>query len=111
MCRALKVLCAAPDRDRLSALKRASVGVAWELVGGAASLQELPAQLGSWRPDVVVLDASLGTGALDAVHETGRSVRVVSVGELPGSDAVVGSLAEVRDAILGVPRPGGPVRA
>ena len=110
MCRALKVLCAAPDRDRLTALKRAAVGVAWELVGGAASLQELPDQLASWRPDVVVLDASLGTAAVRAARDSGRSVRVVSVGELPGSDAVVGSLAEVRDAILGVPRPGGPVR-
>jgi len=110
MCRALKVLCAAPDRARLAELKRAAVGVAWELVGGAASLDELPGQLASWRPDVVVLDAALGPGAIGVVDETGRSVRVVSVGELPGSDAVVGSLDEVRDAILGVPRPGGPVR-
>jgi len=111
MCRALKVLCAAGDRARLTALKRAAVGVAWELVGGAVSLDELPDQLASWRPDVVVLDASLGPGALRAVRDSGRSVRLVSVGELPGSDAVVGSLDEVRDAILGVPKPGGPVRA
>ncbi len=111
MCRALKVLCAAGDRDQLRELKRAAVGVAWELVGGAASLDELPDQLASWRPDVVVLDASLGPGALRAVRGTGRSIRVVSVGELDGSDAVAGSLHEVRGAILGVPKPGGPVRA
>jgi len=110
VCRALKVLCAAPDRDRLAGLKRAAVGVAWELVGGAASLEELPDQLESWRPDVVVLDASLGPAALRAVRDSGRWVRVVSVGELPGSDAAAGSLDEVRDAIVGAPSPGGPVR-
>ena len=35
MCRALLVVCVAPDRDSLLELKRASVGTDWELTPGA----------------------------------------------------------------------------
>lgn len=112
MCRALKVLCAAPGRDRLAELKRAAVSTNWELVGGAASLEELAGQLESWRPDVVVLDSNLGAEAVAAVRSLLDRARIVTVGSaVAGADDVAASLDEVRAAVLGLPRPGGPVRA
>jgi ABC-type hemin transport system substrate-binding protein len=110
MCRALTVLCAATDRPRLVEVKRASVAVEWELVGGATSLDELAAQVADLRPDVVVVDAALGPHAVARAREAKPGVRVVSIGSLPEADEVAASLDEVRAAILGLPRPGGPIR-
>jgi orotidine-5'-phosphate decarboxylase len=110
MCRALRVLCAAGNRERLVELKRASVGVEWELTGGATSLEELAAQVADLRPDVVVVDAALGPQAVTGAREAKPGVRVVGVGSLPEVDEEAGSLDQVRSAILGLPRPGGPVR-
>lgn len=110
MCRALKLLCAAPDPGRLVGLKRATVSAAWELVGGATTVEELGVQVAEWRPDVVVVEALLGPEAVARVRAGRPACRVVSVGWLEGADAVAGSLEDVRDEILGVPKPGGPVR-
>jgi hypothetical protein len=110
MCRALKVLCAAVTPDRLAELKRASVSVHWELVGGATSLSDLLLQVEAERPDVVVIHRGLGEKAVAAVRRLDQSVRIVGAGELPGSDANAESLELIREAILGLPRPGGPVR-
>jgi DNA-binding NarL/FixJ family response regulator len=109
MCRAVKVLCAAADPERLSELKRAAVAAEWELVGGAASLDELVTQLEERRPDVLVLDAGLGPESVVRARAALPSVRVVAIGPLAGADDVA-SLDVVRTAILGLPRPGGPVR-
>jgi hypothetical protein len=111
MCRSLRVLCAAPDHDRLGELRRSTVAAHWELVGGAESLDALSEQVAEWDPDVVVLDAALGEGAATLARRARPSVRVVSVGDLPGADARVHSLDGVRAAIMSLPRPGGPVRA
>jgi hypothetical protein len=110
MCRALTVLCAALDRPRLGELKRAAVAVEWELTGGATSLEELAVQVADLRPDVIVVDAALGAQAVATVKEAKPGVRVVSIGPLPEADEEAASLDEVRAAILGLPRPGGPVR-
>lgn len=110
MCRALSVLCAAVDRATLSELKRAAVATEWELAGGATSLDELSAQVTDLRPDIVVVDAALGPDAVTRAREAKPGVRVVCVGPLPGADDHAASLDEVRAAILGLPRPGGPVR-
>ncbi|HYT80894.1 MAG TPA: hypothetical protein VEQ37_16885 [Actinomycetota bacterium] len=110
MCRALTVLCAATDRARLGELKRASVAVEWELAGGATSLEELATQVADLRPDVVVIDGALGSQAVANAKEAKPGVRVVSVGPVPEADEQAASLEEVRAAILGLPRPGGPVR-
>lgn len=104
------MLCAAADRDRLNELKRAAVATEWELAGGATSLEELTAQVTDLRPDVVVVDASLGAGAVTRAREAKPGVRVVCVGALADADDQAASLEEVRAAILGLPRPGGPVR-
>jgi hypothetical protein len=112
MCRALKVLCAAPTRDRLTELKRATVSTNWELVGGVSSLEGLEEQLTSWHPDVVVIDADLGEESIGAVRAVLERVRIVSVGSaMPGSDDAAASLEDIRAAVLGLPRPGGPVRS
>ncbi len=109
MCRALKVLCAARDAERLAELKRATVSVHWELVGGALSAVELAQQAELHHPDVVVVDASLGPAAVDGLRGAAPGVRVVAVGPFGGADAVARSMEDIREAILGVPR-AGPVR-
>jgi len=110
MCRALSVLCAAADHAKLSELKRAAVATEWELSGGATSLDELTAQVTDLRPDIVVVDAALGPDAVASAKGAKPGVRVVSLGSLPDADDEAASLDEVRAAILGLPRPGGPVR-
>lgn len=110
MCRSLRVLCVAAGSDRLGALKRATVSSSWELVGGVADAADLADQLASWRPDVVVLE-EMGEEAVAVVRSTLPLARIVIVGPaLPGADAWAASGDGVRDAVLGVPRPGGPVR-
>ncbi len=103
MCRALKILCAAPTPERLAELKRATVTVHWELVGGATSVDELAAQIEEWTPDVVVLDKGFGPDAEARAREVKEAVRIVVV---EGVDA-----DSIREAILGLPQPGGPVRS
>ena len=103
MCRALRVLCAAGDDGRLAELKRASVGVHWELVGGATSERELVEQAAEWDPDVVVIDGELGPEVADRFRAASPRARVIMAG--PGIDA-----GDIRASILGVPGPGGPVR-
>ena len=107
MCRALKVLCAAPTAERLDALKRATVSARWELVGGATTAEALAAQVAEWEPDVVVVDASLGP---EAVRAAGTRRVIVADGE-PGSPSVhaVSSMEDLRSAVLGLPPPSGPV--
>ncbi len=103
MCRALKILCAAPTPERLAELKRATVTVHWELVGGATSVEELAAQIEEWNPDVVVLDKGFGSDGEVRARKVKETVRIVVV---EGADAEL-----VRQAILGLPQPGGPVRS
>jgi len=112
MCRALKVLCAAHSSERLAELKRGSISVHWELAGGATSVAELADQITGYGPDIVVLDATLGADAVAAARSGAKTVRVISVGSqaIPGADGHVATPDEIRDAILGAPRPGGPVR-
>jgi len=111
VCRALKVLCAAVTGDRLAELKRAAVSAHWELLAGATSLSELLLQLVAERPDVVVIHRALGEEAVVAVRRLDQSVRIVGVGELPGADETALSIERIREAIFGLPRPGGPVRS
>jgi hypothetical protein len=111
MCRALKVLCAAPDRDRLLELKRAAASVHWELVRGAIDVDELVKQIDEVHPDVVVIDGELGPDAARRVRDRMPNARIVSVGPpLEGANATAGP-SGVRDAILGLPPPAGPVRS
>jgi chemotaxis response regulator CheB len=111
VCRALKVLCAAPDRERLLELKRAAASVHWELVRGAVDVDELVNQVDQVRPDVIVIDVALGADAVIRVRERMPNARIVSVGgSLDGQNAAA-ERETVKDAILGLPPPAGPVRS
>ena len=44
-----------------------------------------------------------------AARAARERARVVSIGPTDGADEVVGSLEEIRAAVRGLPRPGGPV--
>jgi hypothetical protein len=76
-----------------------------------ASVEELGAQVAEWEPDIVVIDAALGPGAVDAVRAVRGHARIVSLGAVAGADVVAETLDEVRASVLGLPSPGGPVRS
>lgn len=108
MCRAVKVLCVATDDETLGALKRATVSAEWELAG-ATGVPEAIAQLEDERPHALVAFGPFEELVAFA-RERSPSLRVVTDRDLPGTDVAVTSLSEVRDAIRGRSRPGGPVR-
>lgn len=109
MCRAVKVLCVAPGGDALAALKRAAVTADWELSPGATSEEEALAQLESERPHVLVVFGEFA-GLVGKAREAYPFMRIVADRDVPGATAVAASMEEVRDAVKGLPRPGGPIR-
>lgn len=109
MCRALKVLCVASDAEALAALKRASVSADWELAPGATTEAEALAQLDEERPHFVVAFGDFESFVTEA-RASHPLLRIVADRDLPGATAVATSLEEVRGALKGLPRPGGPVR-
>jgi hypothetical protein len=108
MCRALKVLCVAEDAAALSALKGAATSAEWELSPGATDQAAALRQLRDDRPHVLVVRGAFETLVETAVAEL-PALLVVADREMTGVGVVVGSIEDVRDAILGRPRPG-PVR-
>jgi hypothetical protein len=110
MCRALTVLCVASDRAALAELKRATVSAEWELAPGATDEEEALVQLERERPHVMVVFGDHARLAAEA-RERYPGLRIIADRDLPGTSATVGSAAEVRDAVKGLPRPGGPVRS
>jgi len=103
------VLCVAPDGDALAALKRAAVSAEWEVSPGAATEQEALARLQSERPHVLVVFGDFA-GLVGKAREAFPFMRIVADRDVPGATVVVASMEEVRDAVKGLPRPGGPVR-
>ncbi len=110
MCRAVRVLCVATDREGLSALKRAAVSAEWELASGAVDEEGALAQIGAERPHVLVVFGPYGS-LVDLVRQRFPAMRIVADRDLPGADAVATSLEEVRGLVKHRPRPGGPVRS
>jgi hypothetical protein len=108
MCRALTVLCVAPDRERLAALKRAAVSADWELAAGATDEASALGQLEAEHPHVVVAIGELGAFVREARRRY-PYLRIVTDRESADATAVVARLDEVRAAITGLPRPAGPV--
>ena len=109
MCRALRVLCAAPEPETLAALKRAVVSADWELAPGATTEAEALAQMDAERPHILVVFGGLEK-LVERARESYPFVRIVADRDLPGATVVATSLEEVRGAVKGLPRPGGPVR-
>jgi hypothetical protein len=110
MCRALTVLCVAEDAEGLDALKRATVSAEWELAPGAIDLRSALDQIDSERPHVMVAFGE-HTELVGLVRDRFPSMRIVTDRDTPGATVVATSLGEVREAALGLSRPGGPVGA
>jgi hypothetical protein len=108
VCRALKVLCVARDPDSLEGLRRATVSSEWELVPGAVGEAEGLARLHEARPHVVVVAGPLEAFVARAL-EAYPGLRIVTDREVAGATSVVSSPSEIRDAVLGRARPGGPL--
>ena len=109
MCRAVKVLCVAPDDAALAALKRASVGASWELTGGATDLRSALDQIDVERPQALVVFGPFER-LVALASERFPGLRIVTDRDTPGASAVAGSANDVRDLLMQLPRPGGPVR-
>ena len=103
-CRPLQVVCAAPDRESLSALKRAAVGAEWELSQGATSAPDALDQLEDHHAKVLVVREPV-PGLVAEARRRFASIRVVCVGrpQEGEADVVVDSLAEVRAVVWSRP--------
>src|SRR5439155_8628217 len=110
--RALQVVCVAADGPSLQTLKRATVSQHWELTPGATGLDEALEQIADRRAHVLVVWGDF-PGLVKTARERVASLRIVAVGhdEIPEADVNVPSVDDVRDAIVGAPPAGGPVRA
>lgn len=108
MCRALKVLCVAPDRESLVALKNAAVSAEWELAPGATTEADAVGQMDAERPHILVAFGPY-EGLVELARERFPGMRIVADRDSPGATVVATSLEEVRGLIKGIPRPGGPV--
>jgi hypothetical protein len=109
MCRALVVVCVAPDRESLAELKRAAVGPEWELAPGATTAEDAVAQIEDRRGHILVVAGPAGE-VVGRARERWPWLRIVVVGDdVAGATVVVATLTEVRDAVKGLPPAGGPV--
>lgn len=108
VCRALKVLCVAPDRDGLIALKNAAVSAEWELAPGATNEADAIGQIDAERPHVLVVFGPFER-VVSLARERFPAMRIVTDRDAPGATVVATSLEEVRGLLTASPRPGGPV--
>ena len=109
MCRALKVLCVASDRPALVVLKRTAVSAEWELAPGATTEDDALTQLEAERPHVLIVLGDF-EGLVSRAREDFPYLRIICDRDLRGATVVVTSPEEIRDAVKGLPRHGGPVR-
>jgi hypothetical protein len=107
VCRALKVLCVAPDAETLATLKRATVSASWELCPGATDLRDALDQIDVERPQYLVAFGPFEQ-LVRLVTDRFPGMRVVSDRDMPGAETV-SSIDRVRGLLEDRPRPGGPV--
>jgi hypothetical protein len=108
MCRALKVLCVAEDREALMALKTAAASAEWELTPGATNDTDALAQIDAERPHIMVAFGPFET-VVALARDRFPGMRIVTDRAAPGATVVAASLSEVRGLVKGLPRPGGPI--
>jgi hypothetical protein len=107
MCRAVTVLCVAPDREQLAALKRAVVAAEWELTAGATDLRSALDQIDVERPHAMVVVGPYEE-LVAMVAERFPGMRIVADHEIPGATAVA-EMSDAREALRSQRFPGGPV--
>jgi hypothetical protein len=107
MCRAVTVLCVAPDREQLIALKQAVVAAEWELSPGATDLRSALDQIDVERQHAMVV-AGPFEDLVAMVAERFPGMRIVADREMPGA-TVVAEVSDAREALRMQRRPGGPV--
>jgi hypothetical protein len=110
MCRAVRVLCVAPDEATLAALHRATVAAEWELTTGATDETDALGLVDQERPHALVVFGDFER-LVALVRERFPAMRIVTDRAAPGASAVVASADEVRETLRALARPGGPVRA
>lgn len=108
MCRAVTVLCVAPDRERLHALKQAAVAAEWELCPGATDLREALDQIDVHRPHAMVAIGPFEE-LVALVADRFPAMQIVTDHEMPGATKVVPAMSDVRATLRMQRRPGGPV--
>jgi hypothetical protein len=109
MCRALRVLCVAPDPGTLVELRKATVSAEWELTPGATSETDAIGLIDTERPQTIVVFGPFER-LVALARERFPAIRIVADRDLPGATVVATSLEEVRGLVQELPHPGGPVR-
>jgi hypothetical protein len=107
MCRAVTVMCVAPDRDQLAALKQAVVAAEWELTAGATDMRSALDQIDVERPHAMVVFGPF-EDLVALVAERFPGMRIVADRSMPGA-TVVAEKSDAREALRVQRRPGGPV--
>ena len=112
MCRALQILCVASGRPSLQALKKAAVAQEWELTPGATTMAEALDQLDERKAHVLVAWGAFADLVKEA-RDRYPTLRIIAIGKRPMEEADVNLTAinGVREAIIGQPPVGGPVRS
>ena len=109
MCRAVKVLCVAPDEETLRTLRRATVAAEWELTPGATDETDALGVVDTERPHALVAFGDFDR-LVTLVRDRFPAMRIVTDRAVQGASAVVSSEGEVREALRALARTGGPVR-
>jgi hypothetical protein len=105
VCTAVRIVVAAPGRERRLELRRAAVTAEWEVVGEADGPETAYREAVERRARFLVLDAAAAGGRPEALARRLKSVSplafVVGVGPVPGADATVDAddLGRLRDAM------------
>src|SRR5262245_8285829 len=105
VCTAVRIVVAAPTRERRLALRRAVVTAEWEVVGEADGPQAAYAEAVERRARFLVLDAAAAGDRPETLARRLRSVSplafVVGVGAVPGAHASVAAdgLDRLRDTL------------
>ena len=107
MCRAVTVICVAPDREQLKTLKQAVVAAEWELTAGATDVRGALDQIDVERPHAMVVVGPFEE-LVAMVAERFPGMRIVADHEMPGA-TVVAEMSDAREALRMQRRPGGPV--
>jgi hypothetical protein len=103
VCTAVRIVVAAPTRERRLELRRAAVAAEWEVVGEAADAEGALRETVERRGRFLVLEAASAGPRPEVLVRRLKSTSplafVVGVGEVPGADATVAAddLAALRD--------------